>query len=116
MTLLEKYIAKVEEMKKNYNPIKSGADYYSAHEKILMYGAYTGAISDIQSLLPELIKEVQEEVEKMLIAELPKEDEQGREKIKDFLASLAEPNVEKVLKDWDKQADDLMNGREPDIK
>lgn len=56
-TLLEKYIAKVEEMKKTFPiPLWMGDVPY---ENQYPYG-YNMCLSDIQSLLPEMIKEVRE--------------------------------------------------------
>ncbi len=65
-TLLEKYIAKVEETKKSVKELFPEATLNSLDEdtawQIHYKDAYNKGISDIQSLLPELIKEVELEV------------------------------------------------------
>jgi hypothetical protein len=97
-TLLEKYIAKVDrksvaelkEANKIPDYITKGGDSYDVTFK----EGYNVAISDIQSLLPELIKEVVEELNwrNWGLGNTPS-DSDILDNYEKHLASLAEPNI-----------------------
>lgn len=118
--LLEKYIAKVEskkgdgkewiEMMKQAN----GAGFVNMKSPEDFIAGKNHALTEVQSLLPELIKEVATEIVADLLWEVDSPNPSMlviRNKLVARLASLND-----VIKDWDKQADDLTNGREPNIK
>jgi hypothetical protein len=88
MTLLEKYIAKVGEMRKT--PLNE--------ERESVAEIHNAALDEVQSLLPELIKEVVEETRKELLDQIGAlgrdiEDENDLKYcVNATFASLKEPN------------------------